>query len=204
MMAKRWHRFTCETRLATSVVLLPMMIPQTLFWLRPMTMADLPGVREVDRLSFPTPARAGLFEHELAQNDMAYYQVLGLGEDGRSAQIIGFSGFWLIADEIHISTIASHPQWRGRGLGELLLLNLLFRAYTLPANMVTLEVRRSNAVAQALYEKYQFKEVGIRPRYYRDTGEDALLMTMAALNARYHHFLENQQNVLYQRLQSEA
>jgi len=181
-----------------------MEIPKTPFWLRSMQLTDLPGVREVDRLSFPTPTRAGLFEHELGQNDIAYYQVLGRGEDGRSPQIIGFSGFWLIADEIHISTIASHPQWRGRGLGELLLLNLMFQSYAHPANMVTLEVRQSNRVAQALYCKYQFEEVGTRPRYYRDTGEDALLMTMASLNARYYQFLEKQQTALYQRLQSEA
>jgi len=169
-----------------------------------MQMIDLPAVQIIDRLSFPTPARAGLFEHELAQNDIAYYQVLGMGQDGRSSQIIGFSGYWLIADEIHISTIATHPEWRGRGLGELQLLNLLFQAYAHPANMVTLEVRPSNHVAQALYRKYQFEEVGVRPRYYRDTGEDALLMTMASLNARYHQFLEQQQQTLYRRLQSEA
>jgi ribosomal-protein-alanine N-acetyltransferase len=181
-----------------------MLIPETLFWLRPMTLADLPGVREVDRLSFPTPTRPGLFEHELEQNNIAHYQVLGLGGEDCSAQIIGFSGYWLIADEIHISTIASHPQWRGRGLGELLLLNMMFQSYSHPANMVTLEVRCSNSVAQALYGKYQFEVVGLRPRYYHDTGEDALLMTMSALNARYFQFLERQQIALYQRLQSEA
>lgn len=164
-----------------------------------MTLADIPGVRELDRLSFPTPARAGVFEHELVQNNIAYYQVLGAG-DG----LVGFAGFWLIADEIHVSTIATHPAWRGRGLGELLLLNLLFQAYTLPANMATLEVRRSNLVAQALYRKYRFEEVGTRPRYYRDTGEDALLLTMTSLNARYHQFLEVQQAALFHRLQSEA
>lgn len=170
-----------------------------------MSLADLPGVREVDRLSFPTPTRAGMFEHELEQNNLAHYQVLGAnGGNGRSPQIVGFTGFWLIADEIHVSTIATHPQWRGRGLGELLLLSLLFDAYDHPANMATLEVRRSNSVAQALYRKYQFEEVGTRPRYYRDTGEDALLMTMASLNARYYQFLEAQQAALFQRLRSEA
>lgn len=169
-----------------------------------MQLTDLSTVQAIDRLSFPTPARTGLFEHELAQNDIAHYQVLGVAGDGRSPKIIGFSGYWLIADEIHISTIATHPEWRGRGLGELLLLNLLFQAYDHPANMVTLEVRQSNQVAQALYRKYQFEEVGTRPRYYRDTGEDALLMTMPSLSARYHQFLEEQQKALYQRLQSEV
>jgi hypothetical protein len=59
-------------------------------------------------------------------------------------------------------------------------------------------------VAQTLYRKYQFEKVGIRPRYYRDTGEDALLMTMPSLNARYHQFLQKQQAAHYNRLQSEA
>ncbi len=182
-----------------------MLTPPNPFWLRPMSLADLSAVRELDRLSFPTPARAGLFEHELEQNELAHYQVLEVVEgNGSSPQLIGFSGFWLIADEIHVSTIATHPHWRGRGLGELLLLNLLFESYNHPANMVTLEVRRSNLVAQALYRKYQFEEVGSRPRYYRDTGEDALLMTMASLNARYHQFLEVQQAALFQRLCSEV
>ncbi len=183
-----------------------MVIPPDPYWLRPMALPDLPEVREIDRLSFPTPARAGLFEHELEQNDLAHYLVLGRmgGEDGRTNPIIGFTGFWLIADEIHVSTIATHPQWRGRGLGELLLLALLLESYEHPATMVTLEVRRSNTVAQELYRKYQFEEVGIRPRYYRDTGEDALLMTMPTLNARYFQFLESQQTALFQRLVSEA
>lgn len=174
-----------------------MLTPPDPFWLRAMKMADIPAVHEIDRLSFPTPARAGLFEHELEGNNIAHYQVLGALND-----IIGFAGFWLIADEIHVSTIATHPNWRGRGLGELLLLNLLFQSYTLPANMVTLEVRRSNETAQSLYSKYQFEVVGTRPRYYRDTGEDAILMTMPLLNARFHQFLESRQVILFQRLQS--
>ncbi|MBK7895916.1 MAG: ribosomal protein S18-alanine N-acetyltransferase [Candidatus Promineifilaceae bacterium] len=164
-----------------------------------MTLPDIPTVQEIDRLSFPTPTRSGLFEHELAQNNIAHYQVLGTRES-----LIGFAGFWLIADEIHVSTIATHPNWRGQGLGELLLLNLLVESYKLPANMVTLEVRRSNVVAQALYRKYQFEEVGTRSRYYRDTGEDALLMTMPLLDARYRQYLEQRQAGLFQRLVGEA
>ncbi|MCP4421817.1 MAG: ribosomal protein S18-alanine N-acetyltransferase, partial [Chloroflexi bacterium] len=179
-----------------------MLLPPEPFILRSMFLADLSAVREIDRLSFPSPARSGLFEHELEENSLAHYQVLGLLGNGRLPEIIGFAGFWLIADEIHISSIATLPRWRTRGLGELLLLNLLFLSYEHPANMVTLEVRRSNKTAQALYHKYLFEEVGTRQRYYRDTGEDALLMTMAFLNARYHQFLEKQQTLLYQRLQS--
>lgn len=161
-------------------------------------MADLTAVAAIDHLSFPTPARPGLYEHEIADNTLAYYQVLC-----HDNQVIGYAGYWLIGDEVHISTIASHPEWRGLGLGELLLLNLLVLAYTHPANIVTLEVRQSNYSAQQLYLKYQFEMVGRRRRYYRDTGEDALLMTAPPLDARYYQFLERQKEQLFRRLMGE-
>ncbi len=145
--------------------------------LRPMTVADIPAVLVVDRASFPTPTTEQLFRNELTDNQLAHYQVLARAtEDGE--EIIGFAGFWLIAGEIHVSTIAVAPAERGRGRGEWLLLNLLLLACALDPLLVTLEVRRSNTTAQALYAKYRFEEVGLRRRYYRDTGEDALLMTV--------------------------
>lgn len=85
---------------------------------------------------------------------------------------------WMFVDEAHVSTIASHPAWRGRGVGELLLLSLMREAERRAAIFVTLEVRVSNTVAQNLYLKYGFEEVGLRKRYYRDNGEDALIMTV--------------------------
>ncbi len=145
--------------------------------LRPMVVDDIPAVLEIDRLSFPTPATEQLFLNELTDNKLAHYQVLiRAGEDDET--ILGYAGFWLIAGEIHVSTIAVHPDERGRGRGEWLLLNLLLLACGLDSLLVTLEVRRSNLTAQALYHKYRFEEVGMRRRYYRDTGEDALLMTV--------------------------
>ncbi len=176
-----------------------MLLSPAPFSLRPMQESDIEAVAAIDRLSFPTPTRVKLFYHELQQNQMAHYQVLQ-----EAAKIVGFAGYWLIGDEIHISTIAVHPAQRGRQLGELLLLNMLFLAYTHPACLVTLEVRRTNVVAQALYEKYQFALVGERRGYYKDTGEDALLMTVTPLDGRYHQFLTTQQTHLFTRLQSEA
>lgn len=167
--------------------------------LRKMVLDDLTAVKEIDRLSFPTPAREGLFEHEVEGNTIAYYQVLEWVEGGQ-AVIIGFSGYWLIGDEMHISTIAVHPDWRGKKLGELLLLNMLTTCSKHPVTLITLEVRTSNQTAQNLYHKYQFQMVGQRRRYYRDTGEDALIMTLAALDAPYHQFLNQQQDSLLTRL----
>ena len=153
--------------------MLPLPAP---YRLRPMALADIPTVMEIDRASFPSPAPKQLFINELTDNQLAHYQVLVREEAGET--IVGFAGFWLIADEVHISTIAVAPAERGRGRGEWLLLNLLRLACALDPLLVTLEVRRGNTVAQALYAKYRFEEVGVRRRYYRDTGEDALLLTV--------------------------
>jgi ribosomal-protein-alanine N-acetyltransferase len=92
------------------------------------------------------------------------------------ASIIGFAGLWLMVDEAHVTTIASHPDYRGRGVGELMLSGLIDISYEIGARMVTLEVRVSNFVAQNLYRKYGFREAGIRKRYYSDNHEDALIM----------------------------
>jgi ribosomal-protein-alanine N-acetyltransferase len=90
--------------------------------------------------------------------------------------IVGYAGLWLMTDEAHITTIAVDPDFQGNGLGELLLVALIDRAKQIGARWLTLEVRVTNEVAQRLYEKYTFKEMGIRRRYYSDNGEDALVM----------------------------
>jgi ribosomal-protein-alanine N-acetyltransferase len=90
--------------------------------------------------------------------------------------IVGYAGLWLMTDEAHITTIAIDPDFQGNGLGELLLVALIDRAKTIGARWLTLEVRVSNEVAQKLYEKYTFKEMGVRRRYYSDNNEDALVM----------------------------
>jgi ribosomal-protein-alanine N-acetyltransferase len=98
------------------------------------------------------------------------------GLSGPLASTIGFAGLWLMVDEAHITTIALHPRYRGRGLGELMLSSLIQIAYNISARSVTLEVRVTNHVAQNLYRKYGFQEAGVRRRYYSDNNEDALIM----------------------------
>ena len=88
----------------------------------------------------------------------------------------GYAGLWLMVDEAHITTIAVRPQFRGRGLGEMLLVALTEIALDINARWLTLEVRVSNEIAQALYRKYGFKPAGVRQRYYSDNQEDALIM----------------------------
>jgi ribosomal-protein-alanine N-acetyltransferase len=98
------------------------------------------------------------------------------------SSIIAFAGLWLMIDESHITTIAVHPDFRGRGVGELMLSSLISISRDIGARMVTLEVRVSNTVAQNLYHKYGFKEAGIRRRYYSDNHEDALIMWTDEIN----------------------
>ena len=142
------------------------------YQLRSMQLSDLADVRAIEQMSLPTPTKAGAYERELTKNSLAHYQVLTVN----AHPLIGYSGYWLIADEVHIIIIAVHPDWRRRGLGELLLLNMLMMTQTVNVTIATLEVRPSNVAAQALYQKYHFGIVNERPRYYQD-GESALVMT---------------------------
>ena len=98
-------------------------------------------------------------------------------------RVVGYGGLWLMVDEAHVTSVAVHPQFRGKGLGELLMLSLMDVALRLDARFVTLEVRVSNAVARALYEKLGFRQAGIRPRYYTDNNEDAVVMWSDELRA---------------------
>lgn len=120
------------------------------------------------------------------------------------ASIIGFSGLWLMVDEAHVTTIAMHPEHRGLGLGEFLLVSLIDISYNIGAKWVTLEVRVSNHTAQNLYRKYGFREAGVRHRYYSDNQEDALIMWTDEINspAYKQKFLELKA-ALFQRLETE-
>lgn len=114
---------------------------------------------------------------------LAFGRKLGLGADEpvAPAPILGFAGMWLAFDEAHITTIGIDPDYRGHGLGELLLIALFDEAFRRHTNWLTLEVRVSNTAAQALYHKYGFHEQGRRKRYYSDNNEDALIMWSESL-----------------------
>ena len=142
--------------------------------LRPMTTADLPQVMAIERASYATPWEEAAYRQALG-SEQAYLDVVTF-----RGEIVGYSGMWHFVDTVHLGTIVSHPAARGKGIGELLLVNVIARATDLNAEHVTLEVRPSNHPARALYEKYHFSEVGYRKNYYRDK-EDALLMTSPPL-----------------------
>ena len=117
------------------------------------------------------------------------------------AVIVGFAGMWLAFDEAHVTTIGVEPAHRGRGLGELLLLCMFDEAMARGANWLTLEVRVTNAAAQALYRKYGFTTHGTRKRYYSDNNEDALIMWSPALSdSLFRSTLESRRRGLERRL----
>jgi [ribosomal protein S18]-alanine N-acetyltransferase len=144
-----------------------------------MKVEDLPAVHEIERESFSTPWPAHAYRHELENNRLAHYIIARCGDE-----IAGFAGMWLLVDEAHITTFATRRAWRRQGIGERLLLALLDLAEARGAHEATLEVRPSNMPARRLYEKYGFKVVGTRTRYYSDNNEDALIMTTDALDGR--------------------
>jgi len=98
----------------------------------------------------------------------------------RPSSILAYGGFWLLMDEAHIATIASHPDWRGCGLGQWLMLALIDAAIARGAASSTLEVRAGNLPARRLYEKLGYEVTGLRKNYYRD-GEDGLIMTTPSM-----------------------
>lgn len=158
---------------------------------RPMRPDDLDRVMEIEEQSFPTPWPASAYRYEIEHNTAATYVVLENSEPAGQASIFGYAGFWRIVDEAHISTIAVDPRHRGRGLGKLLLLLVIRQAELEGADCVTLEVRRSNLVAQALYRRCGFRRTGIRVGYYSDTREDAFILTSPSLrDSTYRALLE--------------
>jgi len=97
--------------------------------------------------------------------------------------IVGFSGLWMMADEAHVTNLAVRQQYRGQGLGELLLIASIDLAAELNASFMTLEVRASNLVAQSLYGKYGFMQMGVRRGYYLDNREDAIIMSTESISS---------------------
>lgn len=142
--------------------------------IRRMEMKDLDDIEIVEALSFPTPWSRESFINEIKTNVFARYLVVE-----REGVVVGYGGMWLVVDEAHITNIAIHPDFRGHGLGEKLMRTLMLVARESGAEHMTLEVRRSNIPAQQLYEKLSFQAEGVRPGYYTDNGEDAIIMWAA-------------------------
>ncbi len=148
--------------------------------IEPMRIEDLPAVHAIEQASFDAPWPPEAYRNDLETNRLAQYLVARIGDEAGD-EIAAYGGMWLMVDEGHIITFAVHPDWRRQHIGERLLLAFLDLALDRGAHEATLEVRLSNLPARRLYEKFGFRPVGLRPRYYSDNGEDALIMTTEAL-----------------------
>ena len=173
----------------------------------PLTVDDLDAIMALERVCFKDPWTRRMYLADLTQNELATYLAVRFPVSDysprsaaardfgfriltpdhsslatRHSSLLAYGGFWLMADEAHIATIASHPDWRGCGLGLTLMLALLDVAQAAGACLSTLEVRAGNIPAQRLYEKLGFEIAGQRRHYYRD-GEDGLIMTTPPLTA---------------------
>ena len=141
--------------------------------IRKMTLDDLEQVVAIDQVSFSLPWPARSFRFELTDNEASRCWVADL--DGRViAMLVG----WFIVDELHVATIATHPEFRGQGIGREILLYSLRAAKEEGAVKSFLEVRESNEIAQTMYRSFGFVEDGRRKGYYKDNGEDAILMSL--------------------------
>lgn len=175
--------------------------------IRKMGKIDIPQVTEIDREAFPEMWPPVNFQHEMNNRLAYYNvacdgQLVIPPKPGTKPApvrtflglkwpfhpkpepppepidyITGFVGLWMMVDEAHIINIAVRSCFKGKGIGELLLISGIDMANKLKAQVVTLEVRVSNKVAQNLYTKYGFNQVGLRKGYYTDNKEDALIMT---------------------------
>ena len=171
------------------------------FVVEAMQIEHLDQVRLIERACFPTPWPRNAYRREIESNERARYLVvrttsewapaprrqfpLSLFPFGRPAvrDVVAYCGVWVMLDDAHITTIAVDPDYRRLGLGQLLIIQMARIALQARATRMTLEVRMSNEHAQALYRKYGFSDGGVRPRYYSDDFEDALIMRSEELGS---------------------
>lgn len=144
--------------------------------LRKMTLADLPAVMAIEHQAFTNPWSTEMVKKELTQD---WSTVLVLEESSPSGwQLRAFAIFWLVADEVHVLNVATDQVVRRRGFGRKVMDAVLATGRTQKCTLATLEVRRSNEAAIKLYTSLGFRAVGMRPSYYQDNREDAVIMIL--------------------------
>ncbi len=143
------------------------------FLIAGMSVEDIPGVLEIENVSFPTPWSESAFRYELQENP---YASLFVAKTREQSTVIAFACVWIIDQEMKINNIAVRPEFRSRGVGARFLKFLLEYAGSQGCREVALEVRPSNDVALHLYRRSGFAPIGRRKHYYSDTHEDAIVM----------------------------
>ena len=149
-------------------------LPSIAVRLEPMQVEDLDAVLAIEQQSFTTPWSRAMFVSEITSTRHAYLLVARVGEG--QGDVVGYLGYRVVIDEMHIVIVAVHPAWRQRGIASTMLCEAMQRARQAACNKATLEVRVSNTAAQQVYYRLGFAPVGSRPRYYRRPTEDALIL----------------------------
>jgi [ribosomal protein S18]-alanine N-acetyltransferase len=147
------------------------------FLIRQMTPDDMPEVMEIERVAFTNPWSPELLRRELSHD----WSTILLAEEEMAPgvrRLLGFAIFWVVHDELHILNVATDPSQRRRGVARAVMDATLERGRQRRCVMATLEVRRSNEAALSLYRNLGFRAVGVRPNYYVDEGEDAIVMIL--------------------------
>ncbi len=178
------------------------------YQMRHMRLTDIPHILVIDQQSFSIPWAASSYAREVSYSTHSHMVVIQrtetvpapnafasawrwmTGETTVHNTVLAYGGLWLFGAEAHISTIASHPRYRGQGWGEMGLMAMLRRAILLKATEVSLEVRVSNTRAQALYRKYGFHQHGVKRGYYYDNNEDAYDMRLDVTLPPHKAFIE--------------
>jgi ribosomal-protein-alanine N-acetyltransferase len=137
----------------------------------PMRMWHLRAVHNIDVQVYPTPWSYALLRQEMSLRGTRCHLVAEVG-----SSVVGHAGIMYVVDEGHVTTVAVDPAWQGRQLGVRLMLALTRHALARPVRALTLEVRVSNARAIDLYRRFGYAPAGVRPNYYTDVPEDALIM----------------------------
>lgn len=137
---------------------------------RPMTEADIPALVAIEATAFYDAWNESMLRNEL---DNALTTYIIMESEGR---IIGYAGFWLVAGEAQVTRVAVLEELRGQGLGTRLTASMVNKAWELGADAITLEVRESNLAAQKAYLTCGFASEGVRPNYYEDNHENAIIM----------------------------
>lgn len=138
--------------------------------IRSLTFNDLDQVTFIEKTCFSVPWSKEAFVNELV-NQMAYYQCATV-----DSRVVGYMGMWKICDEGHITNVAVLPEYRRNGIASLLISKMIDVCKCSEINSMTLEVRESNRDAIRVYEKFGFKSMGIRPKYYQKPEENAIIM----------------------------
>jgi len=150
--------------------------------IRPMRIEDLPAVIALDQRSFSLPWPESSFKFELESNELSRCWVAETTTPDGNASLVAMIVIWLIVDEAHVATIAVHPDYRRQKIAQRLLAYALIEAYHTGAVKSLLEVRRGNEAAIRMYERFGYREAGVRKKYYQDNGEDAVLMDIDPLD----------------------